>query len=341
MRTTNITLNRLIVRGSDMIKRLLQLPKRLAWKVLGELSRPIKASEWYRGLFIDYGNELYPSQAWFRKHDERNFDVVAIGSASAKYAYDWSAIDVKGMNWGQVPQTLVNSFKLVKNFFSIVRKRGNFLITLCPFSGLHSEPTALETLKYLRLLDHELTCDMPHLARAQRLAAYPILFGKPAIKAGLNHLLKRERKVEDVRPTLDHNPMSEDELRRDAENWMRGWARQFGIADFEAPLTAENLESRKVRVKVLRDLVDFCVERGYRPVYVIPPVERHLAEKFTKQFKEIYIYGYLKDVARDVPLLDYTNDPEWQSADLYFNSFFLNRRGRKLFTECVVKDVGL
>ena len=297
------------------------------------------ASKWYKGLFVDFDNEIYPSQTWFRKYDKRNFDVVAIGSSSAKYAFDWSATNAKGMNWGQAPQTLVNSSKLVKNFFSIVRKHGTFLITLCPFSSLHTEATVLETLKYLRLLNCELKSDMPHLAEAQRLRSYPILFGKPAIKAGIKHLLGRERTAVDVRMTLDHNPMSAEELGRDAENWMRGWARQFGISDFEAPLTQENQEGRKVRIQVMRELVDFIVERGYRPVYVIPPVEPHLAIRFTPRFRELYFTNFLKEVNRPVKLLDYTNDPEFGSADYYFNSFFLNKRGRELFTQRVWRDL--
>lgn len=317
----------------------MRLVKRVVWKILSFFSRPIKASLWYRSLFIDYEHELYPSVRWFRKHDERNFDIVSVGSSSAVYAFDWNSSKVRGMNWGQAPQSLVNSYKLIQNFYSIVRRNGTILITLCPFSSLHSEQDKMETLRYVNLLSYELLEDMPCFAEACRLRDYPILLGKPAIKAGIKHLLGRERTAVDVRLTLDHNPMSAEELGRDAENWMRGWARQFGISDFEAPLTQENQAGRKVRIQVMRKLVDFIVERGYRPVYVIPPVEPHLAIRLTPRFRELYITNFLKEVNRPVKLLDYTNDPEFGSADYYFNSFFLNKRGRELFTQRVWRDL--
>ena len=322
-----------------MINEILRLPKRLVWKMLGRLSRPIKASVWYKSKFVDFNHRIYPDNVWYREHDERNFDVVNLGSSGGKWAFDWTAAGVKGMNWAQQPQTLIDDFRLLRNFHSILKKDGIVIITIMPFSGLNKRTGVMDTFKYLETFYWDIQRELPYLAEAQRLRSYPILFGKPAIKAGIKHLLGRERTAVDVRSTLDHNPMTAEDLERDAENWMRDWARQFGISDFEAPLTQENQAGRKVRIQVMRELVDFIVERGYRPVYVIPPVERHLAGKFTKQFKEIYIYGYLKDVTRDIPLLDYMNDPEWQSADLYFNSFFLNKKGRELFTQRVWRDL--
>ena len=145
----------------------------------------------------------------------------------------------------------------------------------------------------------------------------------------------------DLRLTLDHNPMSAEELERDARDWMRGWARQFNISDFEAPLTEANKEGREIRVKVLRDMIDFCLEREYRPVYVIPPVTGHLAAKFSSRFREIYFDSFISGVGREVRLLNYLNDDRFQNPDFYFNSFFLNARGRRLFTEQVCSDLGL
>lgn len=300
----------------------------------------IKPTVWYRAMFVDPDHKRYPDNVWYRDHDERNFDLVNLGSSGGKWAFDYEGTGIKAMNWANQPQTLLDDLCLFKNFHSILRKGGKVLIVIMPFTGLNKKTGVMDTLKYLPTLYWDIAQTMPYFHEASRLYHYPILFGKPAIKAAIKHLLGRETAPRPPRGSdTDRNQMSSEELERDAENWMRGWARQFGIDDFEAPLTPENQEGRKIRIKVMRELVDFIVEREYRPFFVIPPVERHLAEKFSKRFKDIYIYGYLKDVARDVPLLDYTNDPEWQSADLYFNSFFLNKKGRRLFTKCVWDDV--
>lgn len=70
--------------------------------------------------------------------------------------------------------------------------------------------------------------------------------------------------------------MDLSELDKDTKRWIDGWKRQFGIDDFEAPLTPKNMSGREYRVRLMRQLVDFCAERGYKPVYVIPPVTKQV-----------------------------------------------------------------
>ena len=41
----------------------------------------------------------------------------------------------------------------------------------------------------------------------------------------------------------------------------------------------------------------------------------------------------------DVEMLDYTADLSLMDKSLYFNSFFLNAKGRKMFTRRVVADL--
>lgn len=320
------------------IRRIIcSLVHRLLWL----FSKPVKASFWYQKLFVDFDHRIYPDNVWYRENEERNFYVVNLGSSSAKWAFDWSSAGVKGMNWANQPQTLIDDFRLLKNFHSILRKSGTVIITIMPFTGLNKQTGVMDTLKYLPTLYWDIVQDMSHIEQARRLQAYPILMGKPAIKAGLRHILGKEVKPIDWRTAIDHNPMPDAELEKDAEKWMDGWAKQFGIEDFEAPLTEENKKGREVRVGVMRELVDFIVERGYRPVWVLPPVTRHLSKFFTPKFLEFYIDSFLLEVGRDVRLLDYTNDAELQNEGLYFNSFFLNAKGRCIFTKRVSQDLQL
>ena len=126
----------------------------------------------------------------------------------------------------------------------------------------------------------------------------------------------------------------------DAKRWIDGWKQQFGISDFDSPLTEENQKGRAYHIQLMQTLIDFCTERGYKPVYFIPPVTEHLAKYYTPKFEETYIYDYLKEVNRDVLTLDYSKNKEFRFNDaLFFNSFFLNKKGRKLFTRRVLKDL--
>ena len=323
----------------DIISLPKNIMRRIVGKCLSVASRPVKASLWYRCLFVDYDHTTYPDNVWYREHDERNYDIVSLGSSGAKWAYDWNAAGLKGMNWAQQPQTLIDDFRLLKNFHSILKKNGVVLITIMPFTGLNKRTGVIDTFKYLETLYWDVVKDMPHLADAQRLRTYPILLGKPAVRAAIRHILGREKQVRDWRLDIEDNPMTPEALRRDARMWMEGWSRQFGIKDFDAELTEENQQGRKIRVKVMQDMVDFCLERGYRPVYVIPPVTNSLLSCYSDKFRKRYFYDYLQEVGRNVRLLDYLGDPEFSDDDLYFNSFFLNKRGRGFFTKRVFKDI--
>ena len=298
-------------------------------------------TQWYQQMFVGADHETYPDNIWYRNHDERNFDVVNLGSSGGKWAFDYTDTGIKGMNWAQQPQTLLEDFNLLRHYHSILRENGYVIITIMPFTGLNKSTGLRDAMKYLKIETQGKAIQPYMYKEAQRYAQYPILFGKPAFKALLKYLLGRENKPQTHPSTLDYNPMNEEQLQQDAKRWMNGWKKQFTIDDFEAPLTEQNQRGRDYRVNLMRELIDFCRERSYQPVYIIPPVTEYLAKEFTPKFRQIYIYDYLKQVDRDIPQLDYSNNQELMEKDLYFNSFFLNQRGAKLFTRRVLKDLGV
>ena len=298
-------------------------------------------TEWYKSFFVSMDHETYPDNVWYRVHDERNFDVVNLGSSGGKWAFDYSDTGIKGMNWAQQPQTLYEDFELLRHYHSILRKGGSVLITIMPFTGLNKKTGVRDAMKYLKI-DTQGEPIQPYMYKeARRYAEWPILMGKPAVKALVKYLLGKDNPLVNDKANLERNTMSEDELKRDSAKWTNGWKRQFNIDDFEASLTEENQKGREYRVNLMRKLIDFCTERGYQPIYVIPPVTEYLAELFTPRFRQLYIYDFLKQVERDITLLDYSDDKTLMQKDFYFNSFFLNLRGRKLFTHRVLKDLKL
>lgn len=324
-----------------MLKKICRKMMGLILLPLKIINKPIIKSSWFKSLFVGDDGETYPNNAWYRKHDERNFDLVNLGSSGGKWAFDYSGFNIKAMNWAQQPQTLLEDFNLLRNFHSILKKGGVVLITIMPFTGLNKSTGVKDAMKYLKI-DARDPIQPYEFRKAILYAKFPILMGKPAIKAGIKHLLGKEKTSgKPYAPNLEKNLMNVEQLEADAARWIDGWKVQFGISDFDAPLTAVNQKGREYRIKLMRTLIDFCIERSYKPIYVIPPVTKHLSKYYTKKFKEIYIYDYLAAVNRQVPILDYSEDDVLQDDGLFFNSFFLNKKGRKLFTSRVLKDVSV
>lgn len=297
-------------------------------------------TEWYKSGFVDYSHTKYPDNTWYRIHDERNFQIINLGSSSAKWAFDWKHSGVQGMNWANQPQTLVDDFRLLKNFHSILRHGGRILISIMPFSGLNKKTGLLDTYKYVGTLDWTLL-DPVYRDEAIALRESPLRWGKKkALRKIVLHCLGCEKP-----PLLpngamdDHNPMTEEEMYEDAQRMMKGWAKEFGINDFDEPLSEANRQGREIRIKVLRELIDFSSERDYEPIVIILPVAKQLARHFSEAFREKYIYSFLHNVRRDVRTLDYLQDENFQEPDLYFNSICMNKRGREKFTASVCKQI--
>lgn len=320
--------------------RVTILTKRIMRKLMyyALLSPLIKKTNWYKNFFVE---DIYPGNYWYREHDERNFDLVALGSSGAKWAYDFSEHNIKAMNWAQQPQTLVEDYNLLRNFHSILRKGGVVVITIMPFTSLNKQTGLRDALKYMHVHSHEPI--QPYLYNeAKRIDFMPLLMGKPALKALIKYLLGKDEPLRSNEKALGTtNTLSQQQLESNAKAFVSGWKKQFNIEDFDAPLTLENQKGRDYRVGLMRTIIDFCIERSYRPVYVIPPVTNHLSQYYTPKFESTYVYSFLEEVDRDIPLLDYSKVDYLKQDELYFNSFFLNAKGRKLFTAKVLEDLKL
>ncbi len=303
------------------------------------IDKMIKKTLWYRNFFVDFDHKIYPDDCWRCECFERDFDLVNLGSSSAKYAFKYEGLGIKAMNWAQQPQTLTEDFILLKSFHSILRRKGIVLITIMPFTGINKPVTAQGLMRYIPNLQSEVLNDQPLKLEAYRLYNYPLIMWRSAIKTFVRYLLRKNKKVSSKPQVLQN--MNFEELEMDARRWMCAWKSQFNILDYDAPLTKENEEGRKVRVKLMQEIIDFCTKHEYIPVYVIPPVTQHLQKHFTSQFVKTYITSYLEEVNRDVQLLDYSKSIELQDASLYFNSFFLNEQGAKIFTKRVLSDLNL
>ena len=94
--------------------------------------------------------------------------------------------------------------------------------------------------------------------------------------------------------------------------------------------------------EVLRGIMQFCMAKNLKPIVVMPPVHSSLTKYFTHSFRNNYIDSFIKETLHDsIPYLDYMDDRLFADKIYYSNSFFLNKRGRKLFTCRVLQDVGL
>ena len=109
------------------------------------LNKQVRKTNWYKNSIPDMDN--YPNNDWYRK----------------------------AFNWAEQPQSLTNGFKILKNYFSILKKGGKVVIALGPFSGLNVDGKWNKTVndKYYYILDSTLVDNYRQVFWRRR---FPLLF---------------------------------------------------------------------------------------------------------------------------------------------------------------------
>lgn len=290
----------------------------------------VKTTAAYKSIIPDMS--LYPTNDWYREHLERNFDVVNIGSSSAKYAFNYDGLPIKAFNWGEQPQSLGNGFKILKTYFSILKRSGTVIISLGPLSGLDVEGKWRKDAndKYYYTLPSELIDDYISVSRRRK---YPLIFSP---RSSLKNIIKKILGKE-----IDINKISVNTYFVDDSNtWINNWMTEFGINSLDAPLSSLNIRGKEKRTTLLTGILSFCRERNLQIAIVIPPMHKSLSGKFTPTFRENYIYSFIRKANKyNVPFLNYMDDERFNDDKYFRNSFFLSEEGAKTFTKVVLKDL--
>ena len=188
--------------------------------------------------------------------------------------------------------------------------------------------------KYYKFLSRE---EIPNYNRWQRVFGINLpLLTNPKL---LRHLLKDAKK--DNKLQLSQNPMSgEEKLIADADYWVKSWEAQFKISLPSPILSEKNTKDIQHNIRLLNEMLHYCVDHGYKPIIVIFPVTKYLSSRFPDQFISNHILKYLVESnSMGVPVLNYLRDDRFSDEMLYINSFFFNKKGRQAFTRAFINDL--
>ena len=293
------------------------------------LDRLVKRTNWYKSRLAD---------GWkFRKDIPCELDICNMGSNSGKYAFDYEGTGLKGENWAVGPQTLSYDFRILKNYFSYLKEGATVLLPLCPFSGCIKDFEEEDiNQKYYSFLHPKLILNFSQETKKDVMHFVDNPFQHTPY-------VSFKRLIRDY-PYIDTQKEVSDGkfLEKDAEHWINCWMEQFSITDLNATVSEQNKENIRYNADLLREIVAFCQERNLRPVMVLPPVTKVLSNKFSDTFRENYIYSMIRNATDGhVLFLNYLDDERFSKSDLFFDAYFLNKKGSRIFTDLVLNDLKL
>ena len=304
--------------------------KKIVNRIDSLVNRFIKHTVWYDNL---WGGALKIINL-----NTFGLQVVNTGSGSGVHNFCYDNLPIKGFNFALGPQSLVHDFNILKNYFSYFEKGCTIVIPICPFSGMVVKYNKAHNFKYYPML-HPATID--NFEESERTLAYKILrdpFGTLSFACIKGILLA------DVLPKFKRfrHKTPKPSIKQTADDMMKGWMEQFSISDLNEPISEVHKQDLKNRKKTLGEMLDFCIERGFRPVVVLPPMHPLLSGKFPITFESQYIEP-MKEAAesRGVLCIDYLRDNRFFNDSLYETALFLNKDGAKAFTRQVLSDIRL
>ena len=292
------------------------------------INKLFKNTNFYKNKFID---------TYKFKDMPKNLEIINLGSNQPKFAFDFSQSNILGMNWGVGPQTLEYDFRILRNFHNYLKPNAKVLIAISPFQFfLLNYKDNASNYKYYNFLNPDLIDNYSNLTKKLYID-YPVLTAKKQIL----RVIKDTKP--DVRLELAKNPMGKDEIKKDVQNWMEGWKKQFKTNNLEnIVLSDENRTSIQKNIEILKNMIDFCIEKELEPVLIVIPVTKELSSYFPNKFVKEQIIDYINQSnEKNVRFLNYWKDERFEDESYYFNSFFMNKIGRKKFTEQVLKDLEL
>jgi len=287
------------------------------------LNLPIKGTYWYKSNYDD----VVKMKNW----NIFNLDLVTLGSSAVKYDLDYYDFKINAANWAIAPQNTLNSFAILKNYHSFIKEGGCVLLFLCPFQGMVIDYDKKYYDRYHYFLHPILIKHFNEqtLRKIRKMIENPLCgTTNLSMKAIVKKILGK-----DLPRYLD--------AKEDAQNRINGWKKEFGIENLTDTLSRKNLMALKFNTDLLCEIVEFCKERSLKPVFGIVPATTILKNCITDDFMQKIFYNMIEEVQKrtEVQFMDFYRSTEFETEDLYLDSFLMNKKGRKLFTTRILNDL--
>ena len=298
-------------------------------KIASKINGAIRRTHWFK-------EELFPDCRKFWNYNTFNTDVIHLGSTSGYYAFDYEGLPIKGGNFALRHNPLSGDQAILKNYFGYLNPKGSHvIIPLCVFSSLAGSYDFMEDRFYTLIYPSSI----PHFSyrRQQQIKA---IAASPIRRFPLWSFYTELRAQ--LRGT-SHSTLTEEQMKADADRWIKGWKHEFALSDFSQPLSLINKDGVNDAAEILNDIISFCKERNIKPVIMIPPMYHTLAEKFDEKARQLFVYDLIEKIEdKTVPFHNYMDDSRFsRDSSLFMNSFFLNKKGAKKFTRIALTDIGL
>jgi hypothetical protein len=255
----------------------------------------------------------------FKKHPYQ-VDIINLGASHSMHAYYFKHTGLSHVDLALPAQTIQYDFKLLKEYGKYLKPGGVVIVSITQGTFASSETKRIGN--YYELLD------LNEIEPFSLVDYYSYMYLPGSHSGSFNSALSHELKKFKWN---SHQPW--------ANNGLNYSGRKFKKIEASYKEAVEN-KSIERNMKQLREIVDYCNEKGYRVVLTMEPVHQSYHEYFNEEVMDRLVFQYLQDLKLDVPFLNYMSDTRFVDSKEYFlDPDHLNKKGRKMFSWIVFNDL--
>jgi hypothetical protein len=255
----------------------------------------------------------------FKKHPYP-VDIINLGASHSMYGYYFKPTGLSHLDLALPSQTIQYDFKLLKEYGKYLKPGGVVLVSISQITFANSE--AKNIGNYYKVLDRT------EIEPFNLIDYYSYLY-LPGINSGSFHSALAG-KLKNLKWN-SHQPW--------ANNGKNYAGRKYMKIEEQYREAVEN-NNIEINVKQLREIVDYCNEKGYRMILTMEPVHQSYLEFFNEEVMNRLVFQYLKALKLDVPFINYMSDQRFvDNKDYFIDPDHLNREGRKMFSWIVYEDL--
>lgn len=259
----------------------------------------------------------------FKANMPENLVIINLGNSQSEAALEYKTVN--GYNMANGSQPFYYDAQILEQYSDRMEENCIVLMGISYFSFYYGAERQDVAAKYYWMLDRG-RIRQYSFAKEMAVKHLPILFDiKAASQIFLDRLPQQPQKI-------DGNNFSVEALPTVGKNramYFQQWYKSGG---------GENLEEQK---QILREMIVYCLDKGFRPILFTPPYTRYLNEHFPPDLLEEYFYEHIREVnIENIAYLDYSHDSRFEdNHDLFGDADHLNAAGRERFSGILFEDL--
>lgn len=261
------------------------------------------------------------------------------GSTYTMYAFNsYKELELDGFSFAMDAQSLEIDNVLLHKYANCIEENATVVFGLAACVSLYRYKMVTDKQKYYQFLK---SYELPNYSLSD--ATNRIFSRDIGMKQKLKRIIKDTDLLYDV--VENYPPVcSEEEKKKNMAGMANGWVKLFNLNDLKSPnINSENQSNLEFNANLLKSMVEFCIEKKWKPIFVITPFSSELNQYFGYEFVQTVLYKLMQPAREkyNVPVFDYRTHESFQNDDASYidGGFRLSKYGSKKFIKLLFRDM--